>query len=204
MASHQVARSAWLDDYLFAKAQLGRPEKATTVQTKDKIVALRKRYLSVEEIKENLDAQGEKVSESFIYHSIRSEGFARLPKRSILTKRNTQSNIKIEAPIAEILKGECESFSSSNGGLLCFLPLIKIYEIDQLISNSDYPETKVIPKINSILSFVALKLSNIKRNTKDDLWCMDRGLGLFAGLNVLPKATWFGSYSDRITRNMNE
>jgi len=32
---------------------------------------------------------------------------------------------------------------------------------------------------------------------------MDRGTGLFAGLNVLPKTTWFSSYSDRVTKNMN-
>jgi hypothetical protein len=66
-----------------------------------------------------------------------------------------------------------------------------------------YPETKTIKRINSILSFIALKISNIKRYTKDDLWCMDRGLGLFAGLNVLPKASWFSSYSHRVTREMN-
>jgi hypothetical protein len=32
---------------------------------------------------------------------------------------------------------------------------------------------------------------------------MDRGLGLFAGLNVLPKAAWFTSYSHRVTGEMN-
>ena len=32
---------------------------------------------------------------------------------------------------------------------------------------------------------------------------MDRGSGLFAGLNVLPKTAWYSSYSDRITRDMN-
>ncbi|NSW90925.1 MAG: hypothetical protein HPY74_09715 [Firmicutes bacterium] len=32
---------------------------------------------------------------------------------------------------------------------------------------------------------------------------MDRGVGLFAGLNVLPKAAWFSSYSSSITREMN-
>ena len=35
------------------------------------------------------------------------------------------------------------------------------------------------------------------------MWCMDRGTGLFAGLNVLPKTSWFSSYSDRVTKNMN-
>ena len=32
---------------------------------------------------------------------------------------------------------------------------------------------------------------------------MDRGLGLFAGLNVLPKTAWYTSYSDRMIREMN-
>lgn len=192
-----------LDDYFFSQPQLGRPEKTSITQTKDKIIELRKHYLSVEDIKENLDAQGKTVSETSIYHVIKSAGFARLPKRSRLAKIDVQSSVKIEAPMAEILTGESESFNSSNVGVLCFLPLIKTYAIDGLIINSDYPETTTIPKINSILCFIALKLSNIKRYTKDDLWCMDRGLGLFAGLNVLPKATWFSSYSHRVTREMN-
>ena len=32
---------------------------------------------------------------------------------------------------------------------------------------------------------------------------MDRGMGLFAGLNVLPKTSWYTSYSDRVTSEMN-
>ena len=54
-----------------------------------------------------------------------------------------------------------------------------------------------------MLSFVALKLANVRRYTADELWCMDRGLGVFAGLNVLPKAAWFSSYSHRVTRTAN-
>jgi hypothetical protein len=57
--------------------------------------------------------------------------------------------------------------------------------------------------MSSILSFVGLKLSNVKRYSDDDLWCMDRGLGLFAGLNVLPKSAWLSSYSSRVTTEMN-
>jgi hypothetical protein len=32
---------------------------------------------------------------------------------------------------------------------------------------------------------------------------MDRGMGLFAGLNVLPKTAWLSSYSSRVTTEMN-
>jgi hypothetical protein len=78
-----------------------------------------------------------------------------------------------------------------------------MYGIDRLIQDSEYPETETIDRLSSVLSFVALKLSNVKRYTADDVWCMDRGLGLFAGLNVLPKSAWYTSYSDRMTRQMN-
>ncbi len=85
-------------------------------------------------------------------------------------------------------------------GILCLLPYIQLYGIDVLIENSGYPETQSISRLSSVLSFVAVKLSNVKRYTADDVWCMDRGLGIFAELNVLPKAAWYTSYSSRITR----
>ena len=55
-----------------------------------------------------------------------------------------------------------------------------------------------------MLAFVALKLSDIRRYSADDLWCMDRGPGLFAGLNVLPKAASLSAYADRTTRAMHQ
>lgn len=192
-----------LDQHLFAISSPGRNERSNSSQLKNKIIALRKKYFSVEEIKEYLDSQGEVTSESYIYKEIKKAGFARLPRRTKLAKKDIKASVKIEAPKAVVLSGKNELFNSSNVGLLCFAPLIKSYGLDQLIENSPYPETKTLPRINSILSFIALKLSNIKRYTKDDLWCMDRGLGLLAGLNVLPKAAWFSSYSHRITREMN-
>jgi hypothetical protein len=48
-----------------------------------------------------------------------------------------------------------------------------------------------------------LTLSSVKRYSNDDLWCKDRGLGLFAGLNVLTKTAWLSSYSSRVTTEMN-
>lgn len=192
-----------LDQYLFAASSPGRNKKPNSAQLKDKILALRKKYLSVEEIKEYLDSQGEITSESYIYKEIKKAGFARLPRRTKLAKKDIKASVKIEAPKTAVLGAEKEAFNSSNVGVLCFAPLIKAFGVDKVIEESLYPETKILPKINSILSFVALKLSNIKRYTKDDLWCMDRGLGLLAGLNVLPKAAWFSSYSHRVTREMN-
>jgi len=83
------------------------------------------------------------------------------------------------------------------------LPIIKMYGIDKAIAKSTYPGTTQIPKLNAILSFLALKLSNFARYGQDDGWCMDRGLGMFAGLNVLPKTTWYSTYSAATERKDN-
>ena len=98
---------------------------------------------------------------------------------------------------------DADLFSSRLAGLLCVMPFIIKYGIDKAIYQSQYPETKELSKLSSILSFIALKMTDNKRYSADDVWCMDRGMGLFAGLNVLPKAAWFSSYSSGITREVN-
>jgi hypothetical protein len=187
----------------FAAISYGRTPKINSDQITEQIIGLRKRYLPINEIKVILDSRNINTSESHIYNVLKREGFERLPRRDKKSKTQTTSTLKVEAPKTELLEFKAEAFNTNAGGIFCFLPYIRKYGIDKIIRASDYPETKSTPKLNSILSFLALKLSGYSRYTKDDLWCMDRGLGLFAGLNVLPKAAWFTSYSHRVTRNMN-
>ena len=125
-----------------------------------------------------------------------------MPRRSKLVRQQLE-NVQIAADKSYPLTFDPEVFKSSNAGILMFLGLIKRYKIDAVINKSDYPETSVISKSSSIFSFLALKLSNRRRYCADDTWCMDRGMGLFAGLNVLPKTAWYTSYSDRVTGEMN-
>ena len=170
----------------------------------DTIIKLRKKYISVEDIKSQLDSLGMSVSTNFIYNLIKKEGFARLPRRSKKVQEETRSSpTEIEAIKASLLAGSPLVFSSPRAGILTFLSYINRLGIDKLIKESDYPGTSTIPTLNSILCFQALKLSNIRRYSADDIWCMDCGMGLFAGLNVLPKTAWFSSYSHRVTREMN-
>lgn len=193
------------DAPFFVSTRPGRREKDTTGTLNKLIVELRKKYLSVPEIKTILDSLDDgNVSEKYVYNILKKEGFARLPRRSHLAKDETHAAIKIEAAKSELLEYTPEVFQTERSiGLLCLLPHIQELGIDRLIEQSQYPETKSIPKLNAVLSFLALKLSNVRRYTADDLWCMDRGLGFFAGLNVLPKAAWFTSYSHRVTRKAN-
>ena len=188
----------------FISRKAGRKPQDVTGEMNRLIITLRKKYLSVPDIKAILDVQGYKVSEKYVYNVIKEDGFARLPRRNLLTREKATSAFKIEAPKTEMLSYIPEVFSAQNAlGILCVLPYIQNYGIDRVIEDSDYPETNSIDRVSSIMSFVALKLSNVRRYSEDDAWCMDRGLGLFARLNVLAKTAWYTSYSSRVTREMN-
>jgi len=186
----------------FKKLQKGRQPKNATNKAKALIISLRKKYYSVEDIKVILDSRNYNVSSRTIYNVISAEGFSRLPRRLKSVKQKLET-VKIKAPESYMINFTPESFKSSSAGILTLLPYIEKYGIAEIIEKSNYPQTKQIGRLNSILSFIALKSSNVRRYTADDMWCMDRGLGLFAGLNVLPKAAWFTSYSHRVTRDMN-
>lgn len=180
----------------------GKKRDKKVISAKNIIVQLRKQYYSVEDIKTTLDSKGYGISEKTIYNILSEEGFSKLPRRMKTTRKQLEPP-RIEADKSVPLRFEPEEFKSTTAGILCLLPYIEKYGITQMIMDSRYPETSQIDKASSILSFVALKASNARRYTADNLWCMDRGAGLFAGLNVLPKAAWFTSYSHRVTSRMN-
>ncbi len=190
------------DSIFFVEHTPGRKISSETLGSKSVIIDMRKKYYSVPDIKVALDGLGQSVSEKNIYNIIAAEGFSRLPRRTKLVKQQLDK-VQIQAEKSAPLGLANETFKSSNAGILMFLALIKHFEIDKVIARSDYPGTSVINKTSSILCFLALKLANRRRYSSDDTWCMDRGMGLFAGLNVLPKTAWLTSYSDRVTTEMN-
>jgi len=188
-------------DFFFKDVVLGRkPGKED--ELRELIINLRKKYYSAQEIVAIANSMGHETSYGFVYNVLCEEKFAPMPRRSSLVKKQLESPVEA-APAAEKLTWKTEKFFSSHTGLFAFLPILFRYDIHRLIEHSSYPFTREISRLSSILCFLALKLSNVKRYSHDDLWCMDRGMGLFAGLTVLPKAAWFSSYSSRVDSSMN-
>jgi hypothetical protein len=172
------------------------------------VIEYRKKMLSIPEIEILMSGLNRPMSAGLIGKILKENGFVRLPKRDRATRQEIFEHSGyaqlVEAQESKInLFDEKEAFTTTGAGILCFLPVIKKYGIDKAIEDSSYPGSSQIPKLNAILSFLALKLSNAERFGHDDGWCMDRGLGMFAGVNVLPKTTWFSIYSDKTTRDMN-
>jgi hypothetical protein len=190
-------------ELFFVDKKKGRKRPSHIEQANDIIVSLRKTNHSVDEIKVVLDSKDYNICSKTIYNILKEEGFSRLMRR---TKSN---KVQLQCPQIPAEKSvslefdKTEEFKSNSAGILCLLPYIEKFGIRKIIEESGYPFSSQIGRLSSILSFIALKASNARRYTADNLWCMDRGTGLFAGLNVLPKAAWFTSYSHRVTSDMN-
>jgi hypothetical protein len=71
---------------------------------------------------------------------------------------------------------------------------------DSLVQKAGYPGTKMIPADAALLSLLVLKLLRKERLSHIDDYNVDEGLGLFAGLNVLPKKSFATDYSYRTQR----
>ena len=85
--------------------------------------------------------------------------------------------------------------------MFLFLPLLAELEFDTLVRKADYPGTEMVPADAALLSLLALKLLRKERLSHIDDFNLDEGLGLFAGLNVLPKKTFATDYSYRTERS---
>ena len=97
-----------------------------------------------------------------------------------------------------------QTIPTQAAGLFLFMPLLLDLHIDEVIRQAGYPGTKMIPAPQAILALLAGKLLGKRRISHIDDLNFDAGAGLFAGLNVLPKATYATDYSYKTTRQMNE
>jgi len=193
-------------DIFFTPKSPGRKSKSSEPDLTTKIIAFRKKYYSVPDIQAELAALDQKISSEAIWKILLAAGFSRLPRRMKIERQEISRPKLIIAPEAQPLSFTLseDRFTAEHGaGILCFLPFLAKMGIDRMIEQAGYPGTTVLSNVQSVLSVLALKLCHLQRFSHDDQWCMDRGLGLFAGLNVLPKNATLSSYSYRITREMN-
>src|SRR6202165_4899343 len=91
--------------------------------------------------------------------------------------------------------------STRLAGLFLFLPLLARVQFDHLVRQAGYPGSQMIPAPSALLSLLALKLLDKERRSHIDDFNFDEALGLFAGLNILPKKSYATAYSYRTGRD---
>jgi hypothetical protein len=111
----------------------------------------------------------------------------------------------IEPPVADrrelvLSSSEPLQVRTRAAGVFLFLPLLAEMGFDKRVSKAGYPGTKMVPADAALLSLLALKLLRKERLSHIDDYNLDPALGLFAGLNVLPKKSFATDYSYRTKR----
>jgi len=153
--------------------------------------------LSAGEITQLLSEEGVELSVRTVERVLAEEGFKKLPRRSRLKLGLTVKGAKVpavsEAITVSAITGKhvgCEA-----AGVFLFAPFIEKLNISNIVKQAGLPGTKMIPATSYLLSFLALKLIGTERYAHMGDHGFDAGLGLFAGLNVLPKCTAMSTYS---------
>lgn len=171
--------------------------RAVSGDVRRKIREWRERRLSAGEITELLSEDGIEISVRTVERVLAEEGFPKLPRRTRLKIGQTVKGAEVpersQAISLQQVDGAC--FDSPTAGVYLFAPFLAQLGIDEVVREAALPGTKVIPALNYFLSFLAAKLLGTERYAHIGDHAFDPGLGLFAGLNVLPKCTPLSTYS---------
>jgi hypothetical protein len=171
--------------------------RRVTYETRQKIRRWREQLLSAGEITELLSEDGIEISVRTVERVLVEEGFSKLPRRTRLktgfTVKGAEIPARSELVLPERLEGQ--KFSCATAGVFLFSPFLAQLNFDKIVKDAGLPGSKVIPAQNYLLSFLALKLLGTERHSHVGDHVFDPGLGLFAGLNVIPKCTALSTYS---------
>jgi hypothetical protein len=161
-------------------------------------VAMRKRNLSVYDMRRELAAAGHSISINSLIILLREEGFSRLPRRA-----DDERSPTVKPEIAEVadvrrLDLSPRSFRTPLAGLFLFVPLLDRIDLQKLVTAARLPGSKMIPAAQAVASLLALKLIGAERKSHVMDLVMDQAIALFAGINVVPKRSYLAAYSSRI------
>lgn len=162
------------------------------------VIALRKQNLSIYDISRSLAHEGQQLTPAAIALILKQQGFARLPRRR--DEERPDAPRPIQAQIADVRQLDLSprTFHTSFGGLFLFLPDLIACGLDGILGRCGFPGTEMVPAGCAFRSLLALKLFGNARNSHVMSHVLDEGLGLFAGLNVIPKRSFLTEYSCRI------
>ena len=172
------------------------PKKSAARAT---IEYLRKRNHSVYEIAEALKEQGTALSATAVSEVLRELGFAALPRRLDEERPDLPRPTVESAADARVLNLSPRRFPTRCGGLFLFVPDLVRLGLEQMADTARLPGSKMIPRTHALRACLALKLWAIERKSHVMALVADEGLGLFCGLNRIPKKSYLSEYSSRTT-----
>jgi transposase len=171
--------------------------RQVSAECRRKIIAWREKQLSSGQITELLSEDGIEISVKTVERVLAEEGFPKLPRRTRIQVGMTVKGAEIpeRSEVVSLADLDGQKFNSACAGIYLFAPFLSQLDIGKVVRSAGLPGSKMIPAESYLLSFLALKLLGTERYAHVGDHAFDPGLGLFAGLNVLPKCTAMSTYS---------
>jgi transposase len=184
-------------DFAEPGAETSPARRRVNAEVREQIVAWRQQRLSAGQIAELLSEDGVELSVRTVERVIAEEGLPRLPRRTRLQLGLTVKGAQVpeRSQLISVAQVEGHEMDSSAAGVFLFAPFLVQLDLEEVVRAAGLPGTQVIPALNYVLSFLTLKLLGTERYAHVSEHSFDPALGLFAGLNVLPKCTALSTYS---------
>ena len=194
---HQFRRDP--DPRFFVSLPRGPRQQPKKSKARDLAVALRKQNHSVYEISAALKERKMVLSPTAVREVLKAEGFAPLPRRLDQERPlGIGPTVEAVADVREFALVSGTRFTTRCGGLFLFLPDLVRLAVKDLASAARLPGSTMIPPAQALLATLALKLWSIERKSHVMALVADPGLGLFCGLNAIPKKSYLSEYSSRL------
>jgi len=169
--------------------------RAVDMATRKKICSWREHRLSAGDITQLLSEDGIEISVRTVERVLAEEGYPKLPRRGRLKLGLTVQGARVPEVSQVLADGIERKLDCGCAGVFLFVPFIERLDLVKVVKDAELPGSKMIPALQYFLSFLSLKLIGTERFAHINEHSFDAGMGLFAGLNVLPKCTAMSTYS---------
>jgi hypothetical protein len=195
---HQFRHDPQKRASFFRQPQRGPHSSPARDRVRDLAVAMRKRNLSVYDMQRELAAAGHTISINSLTVLLREEGFSRLPRRA---DDERPATVRPElADVADVRRLDLSprAFRTPLAGLFLFVPLLDPIDLHTVLTAARLPSSQMIPAAQAVRSLLALKLIGIERKSHVMDLVADQAIALLAGINTVPKRSYWAAYSSRI------
>jgi transposase len=191
----KLAKAGKID--FFPELKTGPKQRRCPFEVQKQIFRLRNQNLSHIDISEKLNAEGTKISEQTVSRILEDAGFAKLKRRTNKELGITSKNKLIPQRSENLNFSNLKPFQWDTpvAGVFFFIPYIIESGIIDVVSKAKLPGSSAIGNVQACLSMLLLKIIGNERLSHMESYDKEPGLGVFAGLNVLPKNTYMSTYS---------
>jgi transposase len=188
---------------LFAVPRPGPKRQPKKDVARERVLRLRRERHGIEEIVAELARAQTPLSRTAVWEILREQGLSRMPSPASAPKTEPEPE-RLAAEKVRVLQEsewpETGRLQTQHAGLFLLIGDLIELDLPGLIKEAGWPSTSQLPALRSVLSLLTLKLQGRRRRSHVANVVHDPALGLFCGLNALPKTWHLKTYSYRTTR----